>query len=78
MRIWSTEMLFENFQIFHNILLNFVKFRGANFEKHADPIKKNQNRRTRTNSRNRLEYFSRTHDFRELRVRGMVTAHVYK
>ena len=40
MRIWSTEMLFENFQIFHNILLNFVKFRGGQFRKACTSHKK--------------------------------------
>ena len=39
-RIWSTEMLFQNFHIFHNILLNFAKFRGGHFRKECRSRKK--------------------------------------
>ena len=31
--IWSSEILFQNFQIFHNILLNFANFRGRPLSK---------------------------------------------
>ena len=62
--IWSTEILFQNFQVFHNILLYDIlgKFRGGvNPQKHADPQKKNQNsRKSRENSWNLLEAFLRS------------------
>ena len=60
--IWSTDICFQNLQIFHYILLNFAIFRGgATFEKHADPEKQNRNsRKSRANSRNLLEPFLRS------------------
>ena len=58
--IWSIEILFQNLQILHHILLNFCKG-GAFFEKHADPEKKNRNsRKSRANRRILLEPFLRS------------------
>ena len=59
--IFSTEILFQNFPIFHNILLNLENFGGRPMtEKHADPRKKDGNsRKSRENSRNLLEAFLR-------------------
>ena len=38
--IWSTEILFQNFQIFHDILLNLANFRGGALSKSMQIPKK--------------------------------------
>jgi len=51
--MWFAEILFQKFQIFHNIVLNMEHFGGwGHFEKHAYHEKMNRNRRkSRENSR---------------------------
>jgi len=57
--IWSTEIVFQNFQIFHNVLLNFAHFRGGAFQ-HEIPEKNRNRGKSRANCQKLLKLFLRS------------------